>query len=89
MDIYMSYSTNVRINEKEKDKRNWQSIFLVNLAISQYKKYHYNNIYLITDTEGKELFKDSNFTEIFNILSFQIGSTPIIFFANFFILLAR
>ena len=33
MDIYMSYSTNVRINEKEKDKRNWQSIFLVNLAI--------------------------------------------------------
>lgn len=68
MDIYMSYSTNVRINEKEKDKRNWQSIFLVNLAISQYKKYHYNNIYLITDTEGKELFKDANFTEIFNIL---------------------
>ena len=64
----MSYSTNVRINEKEKDKRNWQSIFLVNLAISQYKKYHYNNIYLITDTEGKELFKDANFTEIFNIL---------------------
>lgn len=68
MDIYMSYSTNVRINEKEKDKRNWQNIFLVNLAISQYKKYHYNNIYLITDTEGKELFKDANFTEIFNIL---------------------
>lgn len=64
----MSYSTNVRINEKEKDKRNQQNIFLVNLAISQYKKYHYNNIYLITDTEGKELFKDANFTEIFNIL---------------------
>jgi hypothetical protein len=67
MDIYMSYSINVRINEKEKNKRNQQNLQLANFAISQYKKY-YNNVYLITDTEGKELFKDTNFTEIFNIL---------------------
>lgn len=63
----MSYSTSVRINEKDKDKRNQDNLRLVNFAISQYRKY-YNNIYLITDTEGKELFKDVNFTEIFNIL---------------------
>jgi len=67
MDIYMSYSTNVRINEKDRNKRNQDNIQLVNFALTQYKKY-YNNIYLITDTEGKELFKDVKFTEIFNIL---------------------
>ena len=63
----MSYSTNVRINEKDKSRRNQDNLQLVNFAITQYKKY-YNNIYFITDAEGKELFKDVKFTEIFNIL---------------------
>ena len=63
----MSYSTNVRINEKDKSRRNQDNLQLVNFALTQYKKY-YNNIYFITDAEGKELFKDVKFTEIFNIL---------------------
>lgn len=63
----MSYSTNVRINEKEKEIRNKQNLQLVNIAVSQYKKY-YNNVYLITDTKGQEVFKDIKFTEIFNLL---------------------
>ena len=53
----MSYSTNVRINEKDKSRRNQDNLQLVNFALTQYKKY-YNNIYFITDAEGKELFKD-------------------------------
>lgn len=63
----MSYSTNVRINEKEKEIRNKQNLQLANIAVSQYKKY-YKNVYFITDTEGQETFKDVKFTEVFNIL---------------------
>lgn len=80
----MSYSTNVRINDlvvkkaptrkdpaplnqKQAEKRNQENLKIANIAVTQYKKY-YNNVYLITDTKGEEIFKDINFTKIFNIL---------------------
>lgn len=63
MNIYFSYSTKV-FNPDE------DLIFtkkLAEISVRNFKKF-YKNVYLITDSDGFEAFKDLNFTEVYPVL---------------------
>jgi hypothetical protein len=63
MNIYFSYSTKVS-NPKEDLSLTKK---LAKISVENFKKY-YKNVYLITDSNGLEIFKDINFTEVYSIL---------------------
>jgi len=63
MKIYFSYSTKV-YNTKEDLNLTKK---LAKISVENFKKY-YKNVYLITDSDGSEIFKDINFTQVYPIL---------------------
>jgi len=63
MNIYFSYST--KVFSKNEDLKLTKK--LAQISVPMFKKF-YKNVYLITDYEGLEIFKDISFTETYPIL---------------------
>jgi hypothetical protein len=63
MNIYFSYSTKV-FNQREDINLTKK---LAKISVKNFKTF-YKNVYLITDLDGLEVFKDINFTEVYPIL---------------------
>lgn len=63
MNIYFSYSTKV---SSQAENMNLTKK-MAKLSVEAFKKF-YKNVYLITDLDGLEIFKDINFTEVYPIL---------------------
>ena len=63
MNIYFSYST--KVSSKNEDLNLTKKI--AQISVEMFKKF-YKNVYLITDSEGLDVFKDIGFKKIYSIL---------------------
>jgi hypothetical protein len=69
MNIYFSYSTKVDSGQEDMNLTEKLNLTkkMAKISIKNFKKY-YKNVYLITDLDGLEAFKDIDFTQVYPIL---------------------